>query len=128
MILNVQNILNTPNIFSLFAGRWYTAQVSHVYKRFGSTTTLSTFSLVSSVIPFRSHSFARSLPNATLAFFCNSGSDLNISVHYSGKSASQVVEFINNFQFLSFTVMDHCTVFQVLVGVQPVFFVLIVRS
>ena len=33
--------------------------------------------------------------------FCNSGSDLIINVHYSGKSASQVGEFINNFQFLS---------------------------
>ena len=33
--------------------------------------------------------------------FCNSGSDLIINVHCSGKSASQVGEFINNFQFLS---------------------------
>ena len=33
--------------------------------------------------------------------FCNSGSDLIINVHYSGKSASQVGEFINNFKFLS---------------------------
>ena len=33
--------------------------------------------------------------------FCNSGSDIIISVHCSGKSASQVGEFINNFQFLS---------------------------
>ena len=33
--------------------------------------------------------------------FCDSGSDLIISVHCSGKSVSQVGEFINNFQFLS---------------------------
>ena len=33
--------------------------------------------------------------------FCNSGSDLIISVHCSGKSASQEGEFINKFQFLS---------------------------
>ena len=33
--------------------------------------------------------------------FCNSGSDIIINVHCSGKSASQVGEFINNFQFLS---------------------------
>ena len=33
--------------------------------------------------------------------FCNPGSDLIINVHCSGKSASQVGEFINNFQFLS---------------------------
>ena len=33
--------------------------------------------------------------------FCNSGSDLIINVHCSGNSASQVGEFINNFQFLS---------------------------
>ena len=33
--------------------------------------------------------------------FCNSGSDLIINVHSSGKGASQVGEFINNFQFLS---------------------------
>ena len=33
--------------------------------------------------------------------FCNSGSDLIINGHCSGKSASQVGEFINNFQFLS---------------------------
>ena len=34
--------------------------------------------------------------------FCNSGSDLIINVHHSGKSASQtqVGECINNFQFL----------------------------
>ena len=32
---------------------------------------------------------------------CNSGSDLIINVHCSGESASQVGEFINNFQFLS---------------------------
>ena len=32
--------------------------------------------------------------------FCNSGSDLIINVHCSGESASQVVEFINNFQIL----------------------------
>ena len=32
--------------------------------------------------------------------FCNSGSDLIINVHCSGKSASQVGEFIKNFQFL----------------------------
>ena len=33
--------------------------------------------------------------------FCNSGSELIINVHCSGESASQVGEFINNFQFLS---------------------------
>ena len=33
--------------------------------------------------------------------FCNSGSDLIINVHCSAESASQVGEFINNFQFLS---------------------------
>ena len=32
--------------------------------------------------------------------FCNSGSDLIINVHCSGKSASQVGVIINNFQFL----------------------------
>ena len=31
--------------------------------------------------------------------FCNSGSDLIINVHCSEESASQVGEFINNFQF-----------------------------
>ena len=31
----------------------------------------------------------------------NSGSDLIINVHCSGKSASQVGEFVNNFRFLS---------------------------
>ena len=36
--------------------------------------------------------------------FCNSGNDLIINVHCSGKSASQVGEFINNFQFCPFTV------------------------
>ena len=33
--------------------------------------------------------------------FCNSCSDLIINVHCSGKSASQVGEFINSFQFFS---------------------------
>ena len=33
--------------------------------------------------------------------FCNSGRDLITNVHCSGESASQVGEFINNFQFLS---------------------------
>ena len=33
--------------------------------------------------------------------FCNFGSDLIINVQCSGESASQVREFINNFQFLS---------------------------
>ena len=33
--------------------------------------------------------------------FCNFGSDLIINVHCSGESASQVGEFINNFQFVS---------------------------
>ena len=33
--------------------------------------------------------------------FCNSCSELIINVHCSGESASQVGEFINNFQFLS---------------------------
>ena len=33
--------------------------------------------------------------------FCDSGSDLIINVHCYGESASQVGEFINNFQFLS---------------------------
>ena len=46
---------------------------------------------------------------------CNSGSDLIINVHCSGKRASQAGEFINNFQFLS---IAHCTGFQVLIGVQ----------
>ena len=32
--------------------------------------------------------------------FCNSGSDLIINVHCAGESASQLGEFINNFQFL----------------------------
>ena len=32
--------------------------------------------------------------------FCSSGSNLIINVHCSGESASQVGEFINNFQFL----------------------------
>ena len=32
--------------------------------------------------------------------FCNSGSDLIMNVHCAGESASQVSEFINNFQFL----------------------------
>ena len=31
--------------------------------------------------------------------FCNSGKDLIINVHCSGESASQVGEFINDFQF-----------------------------
>ena len=33
--------------------------------------------------------------------FCNSGSDITINVHCSRESASQVGEFINNFQFPS---------------------------
>ena len=32
---------------------------------------------------------------------CHSGGDLIVNVHCSGVSASQVGEFINNFQFLS---------------------------
>ena len=74
-----------------------TCTFSHAYKRVGSTTALSTFSLVSSLIPFRFQTFARSLPKATLAF----GSALIISVHCAGESASQVGKFINNFQLLS---------------------------
>ena len=59
--------------------------------------------------------------------FCNSGSDLIINVHGSEKSASQVGEFINNFQFCPFTVMVGSL--YGFPGVQPlVFFVLIVRS
>ena len=58
-------------------------QVSHAYKRVGSTTALQTFSLVSSLIPFRSKTFVRSLPSATLAFA------LFINVHCSGESASK---------------------------------------
>ena len=65
--------------------------------------------------------------------FCNSGSDPN--VHFSGESAPQVGELINNFQFLS---IQFCP-FTVLVGslygfpgvgfcTTSVFFVLIVRS
>ena len=50
--------------------------------------------------------------------FCNSGSDLVINVHYSGKSASQVGEFINHFRFLS---IHSAGWFMVLVGVQPMF-------
>ena len=50
---------------------------------------------------FRSQTFARSLQNTTLAFAIHSGSDLIINIHCSGDSASQVGEFINNFQFLS---------------------------
>ena len=53
---------------SFLAWRWYTVQVSHACKRVGSTTALQTFSLVSSLISFRSQTFVRSLPNATLAF------------------------------------------------------------
>ena len=63
--------------------------------------------------------------------FCNFGSDLIINVHCSGKSDSQVGEFINNFQFLSIYSAGWLIVrfFQVLVGVQPLFFfVLVVRS
>ena len=52
---------------SLLAWRWYTVQVSHAYKRVGSTTALYTFSLMSSLIPFCSQTFVRSLPNATPA-------------------------------------------------------------
>ena len=33
--------------------------------------------------------------------FCNSDSDLIINVHCAGECASQVDQFINNFQFLS---------------------------
>ena len=51
---------------------------------------------------------------------CNSGSDLNINVHCSGESTAQVGECIKNFQLLSIhRWLVHCTVFQVLVGVQP---------
>ena len=52
--------------------------------------------------------------------FCNSSSDLIINVHCSGDGASQVGEFINNFQFLSIH-SDGWFIerfFQVLVGVQ----------
>ena len=61
--------------------------------------------------------------------FCNFGNDLIINVNCSGKSASQVGEFINNFHFCPFTVTvgslydfpgaGWCTT--------SVFFVLIVR-
>ena len=46
---------------SFLAWRWYTVQVSHAYKRVGSTTALKTFSFVSSLIPIRSQTFVRSL-------------------------------------------------------------------
>ena len=46
----------------------YCPGLTCIYKRVGSTTALQTFSLVSSLIPFRSQTFVRSLPNATLAF------------------------------------------------------------
>ena len=42
-----------------------------------------------------------SLPGICHTGFCNSDSDLIINVHCSGRSASQVGECINNFQFLS---------------------------
>ena len=64
-------------------------QVSNAYKRVGSTTALDSISLlVICTESFKSHSG-----------FCNSGSDLISNVHCSGESASQVNEFINNFQF-----------------------------
>ena len=77
---------------SFLAWRWYTVQVSHAYKRVGSTTALYTFSLVSSLIPFRSQTFVRSLPNATLAFAV-------LAVTSSGESASNIGEFIDNLKF-----------------------------
>ena len=43
--------------------------------------------------------------------FCNSGSDLIINVHCTGESASQVGEFIKNFQFCPFTVGGSLYVF-----------------
>ena len=61
--------------------------------------------------------------------FCNSGSDLIISVHYSGDTASQVGEFINNFQFLSiYSVGWFIVRFSRCWLVYNLFFVLIVRS
>ena len=84
---------------SFLAWRWYTVQVSHAYKRVGSTTALWTFSLVSSLILFRSQTFVQS--GKCYAGFRSSGCNLIINVHCSGESASKIGEFINNLKFLS---------------------------
>ena len=82
---------------SFLAWRWYAVQVSHAYKRVGSTTALKTFSLVSSLIPFRSKTFVRSLPNATLAFAV-----LAVTSSSMCTALERVIgEFINNLKFLS---------------------------
>ena len=63
-----------------------------------------TFTLVSSLIPFRSQTFVRSLPNATLAFTVLAVTSL--SMRTALESASKIGEFINNLKFFCpFTVM-----------------------
>ena len=66
-------------------------------------TCIEEGSFVSRLIPFRPRHLHAVFECHT--GFCNSISDLIIHVHFSGESASQVGEFINNFQFCPFTVM-----------------------
>ena len=72
-----------------------TSRVSPAYKRVDSSTALQTFSLVSSLIPFRSQTFVRNLPNATLAFAVLAVTSSSMC------TALEVGEFINNLKFLS---------------------------
>ena len=83
---------------SFLVWRWYTVQVSHAYERVGSTAALLTFSLEASLIPFRSQTFVRSLPKC-YADLRSSGCNLIINMHFSGKSASDIADFINNLKF-----------------------------
>ena len=68
--------------------------MSHMHTR--HTRGLAVPQYISSLIPFSFQTFE------CHTGFCDSGSDLIINVHCSGESASQVGEFINNFQFLAF--------------------------
>ena len=56
--------------------------------------------------------------------FCNSGRDLIINVYCCGESASQVGEFIKHLSVFVHSQwwLVHCTVFQMLIGVQPLSF------
>ena len=60
---------------------------------------LLSVSAVASLIPFRSQTFVRSLPNATLAFAVLAVTSL--SMRTALESASKIGEFINNLKFLS---------------------------
>ena len=84
---------------SFLAWRWYTVQVSHAYKRVGSTTALKTFSLVSSLISISFPDICAKSADC-YAGLRSSGCNLIINVHCSGESASKIGEFINSLRFL----------------------------